>query len=216
MTPDLTCLGKIIGGGLPVAAYGGRGDRHGSRVASRADLSGWNAVGQSAGDDGGDLGARTADAGPVSQACRDGSRAGVRSRRRRARSRRRAASQRTRLDDHAVFHVSARARFPISGDLRYRGVRRRSSAACSNVGFICRRRSSKPGSSRGRTRRATFNAPSQPRVRPCSRSGATNSKGAREGALGSSTAGVPSAATLRNFCVFCVLCGSSRLRLRWT
>jgi glutamate-1-semialdehyde 2,1-aminomutase len=24
--PDLTCLGKIIGGGLPVAAYGGRGD----------------------------------------------------------------------------------------------------------------------------------------------------------------------------------------------
>jgi glutamate-1-semialdehyde 2,1-aminomutase len=26
VTPDLTCLGKIIGGGLPVAAYGGRGD----------------------------------------------------------------------------------------------------------------------------------------------------------------------------------------------
>ena len=26
MTPDLTCLGKIIGGGLPVAAYGGRRD----------------------------------------------------------------------------------------------------------------------------------------------------------------------------------------------
>ena len=24
--PDLTCLGKIIGGGLPVAAYGGRAD----------------------------------------------------------------------------------------------------------------------------------------------------------------------------------------------
>jgi glutamate-1-semialdehyde 2,1-aminomutase len=24
--PDLTCLGKIVGGGLPVAAYGGRGD----------------------------------------------------------------------------------------------------------------------------------------------------------------------------------------------
>jgi glutamate-1-semialdehyde 2,1-aminomutase len=24
VTPDLTCLGKIIGGGLPVAAYGGR------------------------------------------------------------------------------------------------------------------------------------------------------------------------------------------------
>lgn len=26
LTPDLTCLGKIIGGGLPVAAYGGRED----------------------------------------------------------------------------------------------------------------------------------------------------------------------------------------------
>ena len=24
--PDLTCLGKIIGGGLPVGAYGGRAD----------------------------------------------------------------------------------------------------------------------------------------------------------------------------------------------
>jgi glutamate-1-semialdehyde 2,1-aminomutase len=26
ITPDLTCLGKIIGGGLPVGAYGGRAD----------------------------------------------------------------------------------------------------------------------------------------------------------------------------------------------
>src|SRR5262249_12460504 len=26
ITPDLTCLGKIIGGGLPVGAYGGRRD----------------------------------------------------------------------------------------------------------------------------------------------------------------------------------------------
>ena len=26
ITPDLTCLGKIIGGGLPAAAYGGRAD----------------------------------------------------------------------------------------------------------------------------------------------------------------------------------------------
>ncbi|MGH2484879.1 MAG: glutamate-1-semialdehyde 2,1-aminomutase, partial [Ktedonobacterales bacterium] len=26
ITPDLTCLGKIVGGGLPAAAYGGRGD----------------------------------------------------------------------------------------------------------------------------------------------------------------------------------------------
>ena len=26
VTPDITCLGKIIGGGMPVGAYGGRGD----------------------------------------------------------------------------------------------------------------------------------------------------------------------------------------------
>jgi glutamate-1-semialdehyde 2,1-aminomutase len=26
VTPDLTCLGKVIGGGLPVGAYGGRAD----------------------------------------------------------------------------------------------------------------------------------------------------------------------------------------------
>src|SRR5207245_7428014 len=32
VTPDLTCLGKIIGGGLPVGAYGGRGQIMG-RVA---------------------------------------------------------------------------------------------------------------------------------------------------------------------------------------
>src|SRR5207247_3930676 len=32
VTPDLTCLGKIIGGGLPVGAYGGRADIMG-RVA---------------------------------------------------------------------------------------------------------------------------------------------------------------------------------------
>ncbi|MBN9975217.1 aminotransferase class III-fold pyridoxal phosphate-dependent enzyme, partial [Listeria monocytogenes] len=25
-TPDLTCLGKVIGGGLPVGAYGGKKD----------------------------------------------------------------------------------------------------------------------------------------------------------------------------------------------
>ena len=31
--PDLTVLGKIIGGGLPVGAYGGRADRSLSRPA---------------------------------------------------------------------------------------------------------------------------------------------------------------------------------------
>ena len=34
--PDLTCLGKIIGGGLPVGAYGGSPRAHGAGGAARA------------------------------------------------------------------------------------------------------------------------------------------------------------------------------------
>lgn len=26
ITPDLTCLGKVVGGGMPLAAFGGRAD----------------------------------------------------------------------------------------------------------------------------------------------------------------------------------------------
>lgn len=37
ITPDLTCLGKIIGGGLPVGAYGGRRDIM-SQVAPEGDI----------------------------------------------------------------------------------------------------------------------------------------------------------------------------------
>jgi glutamate-1-semialdehyde 2,1-aminomutase len=37
ITPDLTCLGKIIGGGLPVGAYGGRRDIM-SHVAPEGDI----------------------------------------------------------------------------------------------------------------------------------------------------------------------------------
>ena len=36
ITPDMTCLGKIIGGGLPVGAYGGRANiRQGRSPATR-------------------------------------------------------------------------------------------------------------------------------------------------------------------------------------
>ena len=48
--PDLTVMGKIIGGGLPVAAYGGKRRHHGTRGASGAGLSGRHAFGESAGD----------------------------------------------------------------------------------------------------------------------------------------------------------------------
>ena len=36
--PDITVLGKIIGGGLPIGAYGGTGAHYGSRVASGSRL----------------------------------------------------------------------------------------------------------------------------------------------------------------------------------
>jgi glutamate-1-semialdehyde 2,1-aminomutase len=54
--PDMTCLGKVIGGGLPIGAYGGRADIMRPRRAARAGLSGWHAVGQSAGGGRGDAG----------------------------------------------------------------------------------------------------------------------------------------------------------------
>ena len=50
--PDLTCLGKIVGGGLPAAAFGGRGRRDGAAGAGRRRLPGRHAVGQPAGDGG--------------------------------------------------------------------------------------------------------------------------------------------------------------------
>ncbi len=51
--PDLTALGKVIGGGLPVGAYGGRSDDYGACRPGGIDVSGRDAVRQSAGDGGG-------------------------------------------------------------------------------------------------------------------------------------------------------------------
>ena len=49
VVPDLTILGKIIGGGLPAAAYGGRAGADGADRARRRRLPGGDAVGQPAG-----------------------------------------------------------------------------------------------------------------------------------------------------------------------
>ena len=46
--PDLTIMGKIIGGGLPAAAYGGSPRADGADRAGRRRLPGGHAVGQSA------------------------------------------------------------------------------------------------------------------------------------------------------------------------
>ena len=52
ITPDLTCLGKIVGGGLPLAAYGGRREIMEMLAPLGPALPGWHALGQS-GRDGG-------------------------------------------------------------------------------------------------------------------------------------------------------------------
>ncbi|MCK7503969.1 MAG: hypothetical protein MZV70_07630 [Desulfobacterales bacterium] len=52
IAPDLTCLGKIIGGGLPVGAYGGRARHHGPHRAPGAGLPGRDPLGQPAGHGG--------------------------------------------------------------------------------------------------------------------------------------------------------------------
>ena len=66
--PDLTCLGKIIGGGLPVGAYGGREDLMRRVAPDGPGVPGRHAVGQSARDDGGPVGAVATDRQAVRQA----------------------------------------------------------------------------------------------------------------------------------------------------
>ena len=56
---DLTTFGKIIGGGVPVAAYGGRAELMNQRRAARPGLSGWNAGGESFGHERGNRDAKT-------------------------------------------------------------------------------------------------------------------------------------------------------------
>ena len=49
LQPDLTCLGKVIGGGLPVGAFGGPAGDHGDRRSGRAGVPGGDALRESAG-----------------------------------------------------------------------------------------------------------------------------------------------------------------------
>ncbi len=56
--PDLTTLGKIIGGGMPIGAYGGRAEHHGARRPRRAGVPGRNPGRSPARDGGGDRDAR--------------------------------------------------------------------------------------------------------------------------------------------------------------
>ncbi len=52
ITPDLTCLGKVIGGGLPVGAFGGRAEIMDAPGARRTGVSSRHTFGQPAGHGG--------------------------------------------------------------------------------------------------------------------------------------------------------------------
>ena len=174
VAPDLTTLGKILGGGLPIGAYGGRRELMEKMAPVGAGVPGRNAVGQSARDVG----------RPRHAAARSSS--GLRTRS----SRQRGALLESLLADA----IAARGVWPTGLTLARLGslltlffapgpalrTSRRSAAAtrsatppsstrCASAGCPCRRRSSKPGSCpprTTRTRSARRRAPRAPRSTP--------------------------------------------------
>ena len=163
--PDLTCLGKIIGGGLPVGAYGGRADIM-DLVAPAGLSTRRDSLGQPTGDDSGRVvvegtfaearrpGTNTGDVGGRARGCREG-------------RRRSPASERLRIDADAVFHESGRRRLPVGADADT-GPTAASSTRCSNEASIRPRRSSRPGSCRRRTASAMSSGQSRPPARHAS------------------------------------------------
>ena len=150
--PDLTCLGKIIGGGLPVGAYGGRADvmalvAPAGPVYQAGTLSG-NPLAMTAGlwslDE--------LSPGLYKHLARLGSATGGRAGGRGARRGRAAAGERVRLAADAVLHRRSRCATTSRPSARTRPPTAGSSARCWRAASIRRRRSSKRGSCPARTR----------------------------------------------------------------
>ena len=170
VTPDLTTLGKMIGGGLPVGAYGGRARRHGAGRAGRARLPGRHAVRESARDDGGDRDA--AHSRPAGS--RDGSRMP------RSGSLTASATQPPRpvcpgsrctpATMFGFFFTDSAGRELGGREAGRHGALRCVPRQCSSAASICPRRSSRPGSCRPRTATPRSTRRSKPRARrsPCS------------------------------------------------
>ncbi len=123
ITPDLTCLGKIIGGGLPVGAYGGRADlmemvSPAGPVYQAGTLSG-NPLAMTAGT----LEPGPAEAEPLRAPRRARHAPGRRPRRRGARGSRAAAGERIRLAPHPVLRRSPGSRLRVGDECGHRPLR---------------------------------------------------------------------------------------------
>ena len=155
VTPDLTIIGKIIGGGLPAAAYGGPPRADGADRARRRRLPGGHAVGQPA-----RRGRRAGDAAPARR--RRLRAAGARPPRRSptgCATRRPTPASAVQVQSlPGPAHRRSSPTSPVRDYDGRRGVRHRGATApsagrCWRAASTRRRRSSRPGSRRWRTRR---------------------------------------------------------------
>ena len=165
--PDLTVLGKVLGGGLPAAAFGGpRGD-DGTHRPRRRRLPGGDALGQPARGR-----RRPGDAAPARRrglrAPRDADRP---PRRRPRRARRRPRRCRSPRLPACSPSSSAPSRSPTSPPRRPATSTPTPASAgrCSTAASTRRRRSSRPGSSRSPTTRRRSTARSKPPPSRCER-----------------------------------------------
>ncbi len=158
--PDLVTFGKVMGGGFPAAAFGGRADVMGRLAPGRAGLPGRHPVREPDRDHG------------RAHHAAAGDRRGLRPHRRRRRDdqgrgdRGAGGGRRTPRDPgerHHVLRLPHRGTGPrLRGRLAHQTRRRTppSSTPCSTRGSTSRRRRTRPGSSRPPTTTA--------RCRPCS------------------------------------------------
>ena len=124
ITPDLTTLGKIIGGGLPVGAYGGKAEIMDHILPAGKVFQAGTLERQSAGHGGGHRHAENSPRRESVSAARKTFRPAGRRLARRRRKRGRAAShRRVRLDAHVFLRRRRRSRLAHRLPLRHRPLR---------------------------------------------------------------------------------------------
>ena len=154
--PDLTAIGKIMGGGVPIAAFGGRADVMAVLAPDGADVHRRNARRQPFCVAHGAPRARPARS--ASRVLRADGRAGEASRRRDSRDLRAARTCRMRSCSTSRSSISSsgagrRARtYDDARSADTRGVRGATITRCSNAASFCRPRRTRSCSCRPRTR----------------------------------------------------------------